>query len=443
MNAPVEVVAAGIVDQGHFKGIAVVIDDEVHAEAEIRVIVKAIEDAGGHVVKMTELPQSDLDNFAGAAFFVLDWNLTGLGHGVAIPEALAAAHLADKIAFLIKLREARHAPVFIFTNEKPEDVKAALDEHLPGGSSNILIKQKTEVGANVYEVLNAWARDLPSVMALKSWERANNKAVNSVFRDLHDKDPFWPVFFWKTFKEDAVVPADELGRLITRLVASRMHPPVIDLAGFLHRLDEQFEGNPQGYATALMAVLEGERFLRKERLDPNSFTTGDVFVEVNQQGKTTYLLNVRAECDCIKRENGSAGHMYLLTGEEDSEMLYGADRGNGLVPERDTEAVVVAMCDGKHIRFKFKPNLKVKEWSNAYRDKRIGRLLPPFLTRLLERYAAYLQRPGIPRVPAALFPTQPTEAAAPIDECAACEAESPTAPESAAPAASEPGPEAG
>lgn len=408
MNAPVEAVAAAIVDQGHFKGIAVVIDDEVHQEAEIKVIVQAIENAGGHVVKMTELPQSDLDNLAGAAFFVLDWNLTGLGNGVAIPEALAAQHLADKIAFLTKLREARHAPVFIFTNENPDEVKAALDAQYPGGSSNILIKQKTEVGANVYEVLNTWALELPSVLTLKSWERANHKAVNAVFKDLHDKDPFWPVFFWKTFQEDAVVPADELGRLITRLVASRMHAPTINLNDFLPQLDAQFETNPASYRTALMAVLEGERLLRNERLDPNTFTTGDVFVEVNGN-RTSYLINLRAECDCIKHPGTSAGSMYLLTGEEDVNMLVGVDKDFGQVLEKDNEAVVVAMVDGKHIRFKFKPNLKVKEWSTTWRDKRVGRLLPPFLTRLLERYAAYSHRPGIPRVPAALIPVKPAE----------------------------------
>lgn len=82
MNAPTQEVAANetaALTQGHFKGIAVVIDDEVESEAEIGGIVQAIKDAGGHVITMKALPDdaTDLDNFAGAAFFILDWNSDG------------------------------------------------------------------------------------------------------------------------------------------------------------------------------------------------------------------------------------------------------------------------------------------------------------------------------------------------------------------------------
>lgn len=81
--------------------------------------------------------------------------------------------------------------------------------------------------------------------------------------------------------------------------------------------------------------------------------------------------------------------------------------------ERDNEAIVYAMYDGKHISFRFKSDLKIKEWSGnqGWKDKRIGRLLPPFLTRLLERYAAYSHRPGLPRVPQVLIPSASPAAA--------------------------------
>lgn len=54
--------------------------------------------------------------------------------------------------------------------------------------------------------------------------------------------------------------------------------------------------------------------------------------------------------------------------------------------------------------FSFKNDLKVKKYDATLQGQRMGRLLPPFLTRLLERYAAYAHRPGIPRVPSALIP---------------------------------------
>lgn len=408
MNSSAE--AAPTVSQGHFKGIAIVIDDQVHIEDAIKEIVDAIEAAGGHAIRMKELPtdEADLENLTGAAFFILDWNLVELGEGVRPPEGFAKAEVERKIAFLRRLREHRHAPIFIFTKEDPEVVKDALrpyEDIYQDGTSNILIRQKADVGRNVYGVLNDWAEGLPSVMTLKRWEHANNRAVNSVFLDLYDRDHLWPVFFWKMFKDDNLVPADELGRLLNRLVASRMSSPAINLDAFLEGLDAQLNADKGKYRRSLVAVMEGERFLRNERLDPDSFSTGDVFCETDTNSdKPTYYINLRAECDCIKRPGSTLGKMHLLPGREDPDALTGIDPAFGLVREKDNEGIVVAMHDGKHFRFGFAKNLKVQEWNTAWKAKRIGRLLPPFLTRLLERYASYSHRPGIPRVPSALVP---------------------------------------
>ena len=408
MNAQAEVVPAVI--QGHFKGIAVVIDDMVHEEDSIKVIVEAIENAGGHVVKLKDLPPNaaDLENYTGAAFFILDWNLVELGQGVKAPDGFLEQEVRRKVDFLRRLSEHRHAPVFIFTKEDPEVVKEALLPHediFRDGTSNILIRRKAEVGRDVYRVLNEWAEQLPSVLALKSWERANDKAVNSVFKDLHDREHLWPVFMWKMFKEDEVVAADELGRLITRLVASRMDAPAIDLDSFIEGLDAQFIADPERYRASLMAVLEGERFLRRDKLDPENFSTGDVFVEENPQTRDkTYYLNLRAECDCIKRSGRDPGSMHLLKGRQVDTVKVDPKFGN--VEEQDNEGIVFAMFEGKHIRFGFASHLKVQAFNATFKANRIGRLLPPFLTRLLERYAAYSHRPGIPRVPSALLPPQ-------------------------------------
>jgi hypothetical protein len=408
MNVPAE--AATTVLQGHFKGIAVVIDDQVHTEDAIKEIIEAIETAGGHAIRMVDLPHdaTDLENLTGAAFFILDWNLVELGEGVKAPEGFAEAEVERKVAFLRRLREHRHAPIFIFTKEDPEVVKDALRPHgdiYRDGTSNILIRQKKDVGKNVYAVLNEWAESLPSVVALKSWERANDNAVNSVFIDLHDRDHLWPVFLWKMFKEDGLVAADELGRLLSRLVASRMSQPTINLDVFLDGLDAQFKADPEKYRKALLAVMEGERFLRNARLDPDSFSTGDVFLEIDAATqKETYYINLRAECDCIKRPEVTLGKMHLLPGREDPDALADIDAKYGLVREQDNEGIVVAMYEGKNVRFGFAKNIKPQEYNATWKGYRIGRLLPPFLTRLLERYASYSHRPGIPRVPSALLP---------------------------------------
>jgi hypothetical protein len=78
--------------------------------------------------------------------------------------------------------------------------------------------------------------------------------------------------------------------------------------------------------------------------------------------------------------------------------------GYGQLEERDVNAAVFAMKEGASFVFQF-ADLQKRPWRDM-KDKRIGRLLPPFLTRLQQRYAAYLQRPGLPRIPLEALPAQ-------------------------------------
>ena len=63
----------------------------------------------------------------------------------------------------------------------------------------------------------------------------------------------------------------------------------------------------------------------------------------------------------------------------------------------DSNAIVFCIDDQKTIDFRFK-NLELKEFSEL-KDNRIGRLLPPYITLIQQRYALYLQRQGLPRIP--------------------------------------------
>jgi hypothetical protein len=55
------------------------------------------------------------------------------------------------------------------------------------------------------------------------------------------------------------------------------------------------------------------------------------------------------------------------------------------------------MIAEKTYRYEFK-NLTIKKWSEI-KSSRIGRLLPPHITRIQQRYALYMQRQGLPRTP--------------------------------------------
>jgi hypothetical protein len=394
-----------------FHGIAVVIDDEIEdPDANVRAIQKAIEDAGCHVIKLSEIPtDTSISNLSEVAFFVLDWNLYGaklkaIAPGVIAPAGMVQENEDSIVKFLSELKKIRCAPVFIFTDEPVATIIEKLKQHTDlydeTDPSHILVVDKREVvAAGVFNILSKWMEGAPSVYVLKQWERTYGKAKNEMFQDFYVKGPLWPMILWKTFEDDSVPPAVLLGELIGRNLASRMTPFSFDLEPFTGLL-ESIKQDPKVYEEVVRKVLEGERFLAEVRLDKDSFEPGDIFL--SDDG---YRINIRPDCDCIPKGNDKLDKLdlYLLKGTERpvADLKYNSDYG--LIPEQDNEAVLFPVCNGKALCFKFR-KLYMQKWQDL-KGKRVGRLLPPFLTRLQQRYSAYLQRPGLSRLPKAAFPS--------------------------------------
>ena len=165
------------------------------------------------------------------------------------------------------------------------------------------------------------------------------------------------------------------------------------------------------YKNTVRTVLEGERFLSAARLDGGSFEPGDIF-----ETDEGYWINIRPDCDCIPKGNDKLDNLdlYLLKGNSRTFADLDYDDEYGLIPEQDNEAIIFPVHDGKALCFKFR-KIHTKKFKEI-KTKRIGRLLPPFLTRLQQRYSSYLQRPGLSRLPSAAFPAPVPAAKAPAIE---------------------------
>jgi hypothetical protein len=264
------------------------------------------------------------------------------------------------------------------------------------------VKSKSEVKDRLYEVLDEWARQPPSVFTLRSWEKIYARAANELFIDLHNTTPYWPVLMWQTFGADGVPPQIEMNRLINRLVEARMGPLDADLGPYLEDIDRTIAERPDVYRQSMFRVLEGERFLRAHRLEAGIYAPGDVFGITAEAGRSTYWINIRPECDCLR--GGDSHEIYLLAAKPVKDIESQIDPTFGtIIGEKDNEASVYAMMGGESFSIKLK-DVRVRTLK-AMRDQkyeRVGRLLPPFITRVQQRYAAYVQRPGLPRIPPAL-----------------------------------------
>jgi hypothetical protein len=154
---------------------------------------------------------------------------------------------------------------------------------------------------------------------------------------------------------------------------------------------------PEPVMEQLRNVLEGERFIPKARLSADDKAPGDLFYTPNG---TTYLLNIRAACDVVRESNPD---LYLLKGKV---LDVTTDSGlflKGEFRERHTNAIIACVDNGKVIEFDFR-KFELKKW-DAIKAGRIGRLLPPHITRIQQKYALFQQREGVSPIPREAFYT--------------------------------------
>jgi hypothetical protein len=400
--------------QDLFRGIAVVIDDQVHEQAsEIGRLMAQIEGNDCHVIPLVDLPSdAKLDTLSEAAFFILDWKLHDVQRAgetgedvplVMAPRGLEAQYIAANVEFLKKIRKRRFAPIFIFTNEDADSIKRTL-----GGASLftdspsdfIFVQNKAAVlHDGVFQILAEWIKGHPSAYVLKRWESAYATTRNAFFVDFYLLSHLWPVVLWKTYTDDKVSEAAELTSMISRNIVSRLAPVPFD-AEIVAGATNVEEVARQVKAEEVRKVLEGERFVRDDQLQ-SSVSVGDVFRKGGE-----YFVNVRPECDCVARGDGSTDdiQLYLIRGDKvtDSKFHKSFNSELGCFNEKDTTGTVFAMYDGVTVCFQFQ-DLRIEKWG-AWKDKRIGRLIPPYSTRLLQRFGAFIQRVGLARIPEQAVP---------------------------------------
>lgn len=387
-------------------GIAVVIDDEIDKDgANINNLISQIKKKNMPCLKYKKLPENSIiDYFEGISFLLLDWKLDAevLGEfvteGVTLPDEIRRSGVDENIAFLKKLKESCFVPIFIFTNEPEEPIIQALkdnDLYQEDKPNYIFVKKKSDLTGRtkLFKEIEKWIQKTPSIYVLATWDKAYRTSKIKLFYDFYNMSPNWPNILWKSFAADGVNMSLELGEVITRNLYTRMVPFAFDGKILNKRQRKATDKNE------IRKVLQGEHFITKEGLDNNTICAGDLF-KIN--GKI--YINIRPDCDCILGRNVTDGNaedidLYLLRGSKltatQEREKYRKEYGN--FEEIDNQSIIFSIIDGKTFGFRFK-DLFIRKWSDI-KDKRIGRLLPPYITRMQQRYALYLQRSGLPRTP--------------------------------------------
>ena len=391
-----------------FKGIALIIDDEIHEEnSTINPILTQIQRWNIPYLKYDKLPPCEIiENLKGISFVLLDWKLNSsispseLLKGVNLPKRVQESDEDDNIAFLTQLKNECFCPIFIFTNENVDEIKTRLKQErlYSDKKCNIfLIKSKSDFQTknSLSNELDKWLKENPSIYLLKEWDNAYQNAKTKLFIDFQRRSSYWPSILWKTYSEDGVNPSSELGDLLDRNIKSQITPMSLD--------SEIFNNDNIKYdKIEILDCLSRQRFIDNSFLDSDTPNTGDVF-----DFDDSFFINIRPCCDLISRGNKASNdkiELYLLKSMKIDEIkeikdLFSEKYGN--FKSSDAEYIVYPFYKKYLMKIKFRKLLQ-KQWKEM-KDKRIGCLLPPFLTSLQMKYSAYLQRQGLPRLPIELF----------------------------------------
>ena len=383
-------------------GIAVVIDDaleniatdEDDKDGNRDPIVQIVEEIGQKwdlpFYKTNVMPPREIwpNLLQAASFILLDWRLwpSGASH-------LEQAGVAKNIRFLDQAKD-YFVPVFIFTNDSPEDVKSKLPQAVyreeSPEKSFVFIQQKSSLlsGDSLdFSAIKDWIRQNASVYTLKTWEQAFHFAKKELFGSMYARSPDWPRVFWKAYKDDGADPSSSLTHLINDSLRGRMRTSAFEA----EILDAPYAEVPRD---DLLALIGETSFRAQNKLPEDEIRCGDLF----QQPQNKFLLNLRPDCDCVPRDgNADEVELYCIEGKKMSDQKLAKQFKEGHFDERVWQSIAFSIHEGKSMQFDFR-KLRVEKFSEL-KDKRIGRLLHPYVTRIQQRYALYLQRQGLPRIP--------------------------------------------
>lgn len=384
-----------------YDGIGIIYDDDLvdnKSNTPVHKIVDQIESRKIPLLKEFNIPDTPdevVKHFRNISFIILDWDFSPpvpeKDKGVSVGDTLKKYFQDKIIAFLTSIFKNTFCPVFIFSKESQDAIDNVLKKTFSQSPTNlkrVFICNKSElIDETLFKKIESWLQSNPSVYTVKKWEREHSLARISLFNKFEMLNPKWPKVLWDNFTKDGVPPSEEISNILLRNLHAALSPFEFSEAVF-NNIDAD-NISPED----IRMVLSAERFLPNDLLHPQDVAPGDLFILEKK-----LLINIRPACDCVNR-NGEELILYLLKGNKLSSSKekesYNSEYGHFM--ERECQAIVFALHKGKSYVFHFK-ELQTIPWK-MLKDKRIGRLLPPYITRIQQRYAAYLQREGLPRVP--------------------------------------------
>lgn len=360
-----------------------------------------LRDAGRPIAVYDDLPElGHLQHWEGLALAVLDWNLRNREDIVPGASTLRADDRRRFVEFLVALLERYFCPVFIISTDSSDEIEASLraSPEFPAGAigPRVRIIQKEDVNDGRFmSKLEAEVRANPVLSVLRTWEQQYQRAKNRMFIELGGISMDWPGHVVKGALEDKVDPGYELLETLNANLRHRMDPVSFDVD--LIDIDVESEDGE-----ASRQVRFGRSVLQATSLHKSEVMPGDFFSSWRKSDPEEAIwLNLTPACYTVRGRRGKGDpdvRLHLVRGTPER-VPSNAKAFQTWERERQRASrseLVHVLHGGNAYKFDF-TTLQTFSWPTVAKN-RIGRLLPPFITQVQQRHAAFLMSEGLPRV---------------------------------------------
>jgi hypothetical protein len=397
---------------GVLHGPVVFIDDQLNDElTDASKLAAQIRDSGRPLATYTALPPIDHQtHWRSLGFVVLDWDLVPGSPGMIGSSTLSDFQRQELFAWLTLFMSQIFCPVFIVSAEDTADISRQVSENQAleraASTGRIAVFSKSSLLDDFVGYLENWVASRPALTALNIWANELESASNRLFLDMDDLAPDWPAYVWSNAKADGVDPSFELASVLSANLLHRIDPLSFEVPAIAEYTGELTR-------PAMRRVLQGRTALPGNRLYPTMVQPGDLFSD--EDGNVLWL-NVTPACHTVLNRPASPGEepepaaviLHLVKGTRLERP--GSKSAFGKLKEKDgpNGAVVHAVLDDAPVHFDFK-DPQISTWGEL-EARRIGRLLPPYITLIQQRHAAFLMNEGLPRVDWSLYDDAPDPA---------------------------------
>jgi hypothetical protein len=384
------------------QGSVLFIDDEIFNDQKPAYeLAEQLRSSGRPVAAYAELPPAEHSaQWRSLGFVIVDWDLVPGSPGGIGGSTLSEFARKGLFEWLERFTNETFCPVFVISAEDTGEISRQIgDEGSLAGlleTGRLAVFAKSVLMEDFVGYLENWVASRPALAAMNIWITEVESATNRLFIDMDGLDPDWPIYVWRRADEDKIDPSFELASVISANLMHRVNPLQFDIPAI-----SAFVGDTSG--GAMRRVAQGRTAIPADRLYPTMVLPGDLFSDPADGG--LLWVNVTPACHTVLNRPPMAGaepdpdsvRMQLVPGHALGSpgsksametMKKKFDGSNGML--------VHTLMGENPYAFDFR-GAEIRSWGDL-RERRVGRLLPPYITLLQQRYAAYLMNEGLPRV---------------------------------------------